>query len=213
MPFRFPDPVYPIIDPGDRPERSHLDLAEAVLAGGARMVQLRMKRATTRAFVEVARAVKGLADRYAAVLIVNDRADIAQLVGAGGVHLGQEDLSAEDARSWLGADKVVGVSTHDLPQAREAIESGAADYLGFGPIFPTASKSNPDPVQGLEGLRRVREHCPLPLVAIGGITSAKLDQVLDAGADAVAIIGAIAYQANPRDATRNLLERARSLKR
>jgi thiamine-phosphate pyrophosphorylase len=213
MAFRFPDPIYPIIDPGNRPERSHIDLAEAILTGGARLVQLRIKGQTTRRFVEIARAVKSLTDRYAAVLIVNDRVDIAQLVGAAGVHLGQEDLSAKDARHWLGSDKVIGVSTHNLPQAREAIESGAADYLGFGPIFPTTNKSDPDPVQGLEGLRQARERCPLPLVAIGGITRDTLNEVLDAGADAVAVIGAIAQQTNPRDATRELLERARSATR
>jgi thiamine-phosphate pyrophosphorylase len=144
-------------------------------------------------------------------LIVNDRVDIARLVGASGVHLGQEDLSAKDARSWLGSDKVIGVSTHNLPQAQEAVKSGAADYLGFGPIFTTTNKSNPDPIQGIEGLRQVRKHCRLPLVAIGGITRETLGQVLGAGADAVAVIGAIAQQADPRDATRDLLERARSV--
>jgi thiamine-phosphate pyrophosphorylase len=158
MAFRFPDPVYPIIDPGSRPVRSHVDLAEAILAAGARFVQLRIKRGTTRDFVEIARSVKRLTDRYAAALIVNDRVDIARLVRAAGVHLGQADLSAADARNWLGPDMIIGVSTHDLRQAQEAIESGAPDYLGFGPIFETSSKSNPDPVQGLDGLRRVRAH-------------------------------------------------------
>jgi thiamine-phosphate pyrophosphorylase len=213
MAFRFPDPVYPIIDPGNRPERSHIDLADAILAGGARLVQLRIKRGSTRRFVEIARAVKTLTDRYRAILIVNDRVDVAQLVGAGGVHLGQQDLSARDARLWLGPEKVIGVSTHNLAQAQTAIESGAADYLGFGPIFPTINKTNPDPVQGLDGLRCVREHCPLPLVAIGGITKDSLSKVLHAGADAIAVIGAIARQADPREATRDLLERARSAAR
>lgn len=210
MAFRFPDPIYPIIDPANRPERSHVDLAEAILAGGARLVQLRIKRESTRRFVEIARAVKSLTDRYAAMLIVNDRVDIAQLVRAAGVHLGQEDLRAEEARRWLGSDKVIGVSTHNPTQALEAIGCGAADYLGFGPIFPTTNKIDPDPTQGIEGLRRVREHCQLPLVAIGGITEETLNQVLAAGADAVAVIGAIAQRANPREATRILLDQARS---
>jgi thiamine-phosphate pyrophosphorylase len=152
-----------------------------------------------------------LADRYAATLIVNDRADVARLVGAAGVHLGQGDLSATDARSWLGHDVIIGVSTHNLRQALEAIESGAADYLGFGPIFATSSKSNPDPTQGLDGLREVRKHCRLPLVAIGGITKDTLGEVLRAGADAVALIGAIAQQIDPNAAARDLLERARSV--
>jgi thiamine-phosphate pyrophosphorylase len=212
MAFRFPDPIYPIIDPGNRPDRTHVSLAEAILAGGARFVQLRIKSGSTSRFVEIARAVRRLADRYAAALIVNDRVDIAQLVGAAGVHLGQEDLCATDARKWLGSGKIIGVSTHNLPQAQAAIDSGAADYLGFGPIFPTTNKSNPDPIQGIEGLRQVRRHCRLPLVAIGGITRETLADVLDAGADTVAAIGAIAQQSDPCDATRELLERARSAK-
>lgn len=208
VPFRFPDPIYPIVDPGNRPRRSHVELAAAILAAGARFVQLRVKSESTRNFVEIARAVKTLTDRYSASLLVNDRVDIAQLVGAAGVHLGQEDLSAIDARRWLGSGKLIGVSTHNLPQARAAIESGVVDYLGFGPIFPTSNKSNPDPTQGLDGLRRVREHCPLPLVAIGGISSDTLGEVLNAGADAIAVIGAIAQQSDPCEATRNLLEQA-----
>jgi thiamine-phosphate pyrophosphorylase len=206
--FRFPCPVYPIIDPGNRPDRSHVELAEATLTGGARFVQLRIKSGTTRDFVDIARTVKRLTDRFAAALIINDRADIAQLVEAAGVHLGQDDLSATDARKYLGAGKIIGVSTHNLAQAREVIEGGDADYLAFGPIFPTASKNNPDPVQGLAELRRVREHCRLPLVAIGGITRETLPEVLRAGADAIAVIGAIAQQNDPCDATRDLLDRA-----
>jgi thiamine-phosphate pyrophosphorylase len=212
MAFRFPDPVYPIIDPGDRPGRSHVDLAEAILAAGARFVQLRIKSGSTRTFVEVARAVKALTDRYAAALIVNDRADIAQLIGAAGLHLGQQDLSPTDARSWLGPNMLIGVSTHNLPQAEEAIRTNTADYLAFGPIFATSSKRHPDPIQGLAGLRQVRMHCRLPLVAIGGITRETLGEVLRTGADAVAVIGAIAHQSNPCAAARDLFERARAAK-
>lgn len=210
MAFRFPDPVYPIIDPGNRPDRSHVELAEEILAGGARLVQLRIKSGATRECVEIARAVKALSDRHAAALIVNDRSDIVQLVGAAGVHLGQEDLGAIDARKWLGPNVVIGVSTHTVEQARQAINAGAADYLAFGPVFATSSKANPDPVQGLAGLIQVRRHCPLPLVAIGGITNETLGDVLRAGADAVAVISAITQQASPREATRDLLVRARS---
>jgi len=213
MAFRFPDPIYPIIDPGNRPDRSHVELAEEILAGGARLVQLRVKSGTTRDFVEIARAVKVLSDRDRAVLVVNDRADIAQLVDAAGVHLGQEDLSATEARRWLGPTKIIGVSTHNLEQAREAINSGAADYLAFGPIFATSSKVNPDPIQGLAGLAQVHRHCPLPLVAIGGITSETLADVLLAGADAVAVISAITHHPSPREAIRDLLARGRSVRR
>ncbi|MGH7786294.1 MAG: thiamine phosphate synthase, partial [Candidatus Binatia bacterium] len=172
MPFRFPSPVYPIADAVDG--RDTLALAEALLAGGARLLQLRAKTLATGAFVELARAVKAAADRAGALLIINDRTDIARLIDAGGVHLGQDDLPPADARALLGQDKVIGVSTHTLDQVDAALAAGAIDYLAFGPIFATRSKRDPDPVQGLDALRATRARCPLPLVAIGGIDATTL---------------------------------------
>src|SRR6185369_16058633 len=160
MPFRFPSPLYPIADAAAG--RDVVALAEQMLAGGARLLQLRAKDATTRALIDVARAVKQRTDRAGARLIINDRADVAKLVGAAGVHLGQDDLPPAAARALLGDTAIVGISTHDLEQVDAAVTAGGIDYLAFGPIFTTASKRNPDPVQGLDALRAVRARCPLP---------------------------------------------------
>lgn len=207
MPFRFPSPVYPIADAGDG--RDTLALAEALLAAGARLLQLRAKTLATGAFVVLARAVKAAADRAGALLIINDRPDIALLIDAGGVHLGQDDLPPADARALLGPDKIIGNSTHNLAQVDAALAAGAIDYLAFGPIFATRSKRDPDPVQGIDALRAVRARCPLPLVAIGGIDTTSVPAVRAAGADAVAVIGALTAAADPAAALRALLAAAR----
>jgi thiamine-phosphate pyrophosphorylase len=207
MAFRFPDPLYPIADAG--PGREVVALAEAILAGGARLLQLRAKDATTRELVELARAVKQRADAAGARLILNDRADVARLVGAAGVHLGQDDLPPAAARAILGSAAVIGFSTHNLEQVDAALRAGSVDYLAFGPIFATSSKRNPDPVQGIAGLSAVRARCSLPLVAIGGIDATIIADVLAAGADAAAVIGAISGAADPEQAARALLVAAR----
>jgi thiamine-phosphate pyrophosphorylase len=209
MSFAFPNRLYPIVDTLGEPARSYVELARAILAGGAPLLQLRVKDQPTRRFVEIAREVKALADRGNAQLIINDRADIAKLVDAAGVHLGQQDLPTAAAREILGPGKVIGVSTHNLAQAEAAVREGIADYIGFGPIYPTASKDRPDPVQGLEGLRAVRRHVALPIVAIGGITTATLPEVLAAGADAVAMISEIVWAADVAGKVRSLSCRER----
>jgi len=191
MPFRFPSRFYPIIDTLGEPGRSYVDLAAAVLAAGVPLLQLRVKQEPTRRHVELARAVNALAQRHGARLIINDRADIAALVDAAGVHLGQDDLPVAAARQILGAGKIIGYSTHTVAQAEAAAGDAVADYIGFGPLYLTTSKHRPDPVQGLAGLRQVRARVSLPIVAIGGITADTMADVLAAGADAVAMIGAI----------------------
>jgi thiamine-phosphate pyrophosphorylase len=202
--FTFPSRLYPIIDTLGDPRLSYAALTRAVLAAGARFFQLRVKDQPTGRFVEIAREVKALADRYGARLIVNDRVDIAKLVDAAGVHLGQEDLPLAAARAILGSDKIIGFSTHNLTQAETAGE-GVADYIGFGPIYRTASKDRPDPVQGLEGLRLIRSRVTLPIVAIGGITAETMPAVLAAGADAVAMISEIVRAADVTAKVRELL--------
>ncbi|MBI3388560.1 MAG: thiamine phosphate synthase [Deltaproteobacteria bacterium] len=187
--FRFPSHLYPIVDTLGDPGRLHVEIAEAMFAAGIRFLQLRIKDQPTRRFVDVARAVQARAVAHGAALIINDRSDIARLVNAAGVHLGQEDLPPADARRLLGPDSIIGFSTHSVVQADAAAREGAADYLGFGPIYETMSKTNPDPVQGLDGLGSVRGSIPLPIVAIGGITLETMPAVLAAGADAVAVIG------------------------
>jgi thiamine-phosphate diphosphorylase len=195
--FRFPQPLYPIAD--------SLPLMEAILAGGAKLLELRTKDVPTGELVALARAAQACAASAGALLIINDRADVAKLVGAAGVHLGQADLPPAAAREILGPDGVVGFSTHNLDQVDVAIRDGGIDYLAFGPIFATTSKRDPDPVQGLGALSAVRARCALPLVAIGGITESTALDVLVAGADAVAVIGAIAGADDPVEATHRLL--------
>ena len=152
------------------------------------MLQLRVKDQTTAEFVETARAVKRITDAAGAALIVNDRPDIARLIDAAGVHLGQEDLPPREARIVVGQDKVIGLSTHCLEQIEAATASMEVDYIGVGPIFATASKAKLDPLQGLEGVRAARRYSLLPIVAIGGITEYAMPDILTAGADAVAMI-------------------------
>jgi thiamine-phosphate pyrophosphorylase len=209
MPFRFTQSLYPIADVSAC--RDVLSLTDAILAGGARLVQLRAKDLHTGDLVGLARKVLERTTRVGAQLVINDRVDVAKLVGAAGVHLGQEDLPPAAARDILGPDAVIGFSTHNLAQVDAAIAAGAIDYLAYGPVFATTNKRNPDPVQGVAAVRAVRARCVLPLVAIGGISAATIDDVLAAGADAVAVIGAITSAQDPAAATRNLLRQSSPL--
>lgn len=204
--FRLPHAVYPIIDAGGATSGAPVALAEALLAAGVRILQVRAKGASTRDLRDLAGAIQRRGAASDALLVVNDRADVARLVGAGGVHLGQTDLHPRDARSILGPQAVIGLSTHDADQVRAADDLDDIDYIGFGPVFVTASKLRPDPVQGIEGLRRVRALTTLPIVAIGGITPRTAAAVLEAGADAVAMIGAIASADDPVAVVRPLMD-------
>lgn len=161
-------------------------LARILLACGARILQLRLKNYASRDLLTIATTIAGLCREHNALFIVNDRADIARLSGADGVHVGQDDLLLTAARMVTGDKMLVGVSTHSAEQAREA-EAGGADYIGFGAIYSGGLK-NVANAQGLERLRAVRAAVKLPIVAIGGITEATAPEVLGAGANAVAII-------------------------
>jgi thiamine-phosphate pyrophosphorylase len=155
------------------------------------MIQLREKHLEARAFFREAEAALRVARERGLRLIINDRVDIALALGADGVHLGQDDLPPEAARRILGERAVIGFSTHNVEQARLAA-SLPIDYLAIGPIFSTSSKDNPDPTVGLDGLGRVRRAVPsLPLVAIGGITPENGQETLAAGAESLAVIGAL----------------------
>jgi thiamine-phosphate pyrophosphorylase len=189
MPLNLPK-LYPVTDA----RLSGLSHAEQVLRlsrGGARVIQLREKHLDAGEFFREAEAALSVARAYGVRLIINDRVDIALALGADGVHLGQDDLPPSAARRILGDDALIGFSTHNVEQA-SAAASLPIDYLAIGPIFPTKSKDNPDPTVGLEGLSRVREAVPsLPLVAIGGITLENARETLAAGADSLAVIGAL----------------------
>ncbi len=180
--------LYPILDT-ELIERRGCPLeaaAEAMLEGGAAILQLRHKGHFTRRLFEQAERIAELCRRSGALFLVDDRADIARLLGAG-VHLGQDDLPPRLARKILGPEAVIGYSTHNAEQL-EAAAAEPADYLALGPIFETSSKQKPDPVVGLERLRAWRPLTGRPLVAIGGITRSNAPAVLEAGADSVAVI-------------------------
>jgi thiamine-phosphate pyrophosphorylase len=166
---------------------SHAEQVTQLSAGGATLIQLREKHLSAREFYAEAAAALRVARSRGVRVIINDRVDIALALRADGVHLGQTDLSPTVARTLLGPHAIIGLSTHNVEQARAAANM-PIDYLAIGPIFSTSTKDNPDPTVGLTGLREVREVCRLPLVAIGGITASNAADVIDSGADAVAII-------------------------
>lgn len=169
---------------------SHAEIVTRLLAGGARLIQLRDKEASAKEMLDATRECLALTQAAGATLIVNDRVDVAMATDADGVHLGQEDLTVEEARALLGPDKIIGISTHSLAQVEAALTT-SANYIAIGPIFTTTTKTNPDPVVGLELLRQARQRTSLPLVAIGGITLATAPEVLATGADSVAVISAL----------------------
>lgn len=212
--------LYPIVDPGPpgldgkpAPDRVPEVLAAAILAGGARILQLRMKGGPggwgAGATLDAARRLRRLTHDAGAIFIVNDRVDVALLADADGAHVGQEDLPYREVRRLLGPNKLIGVSTHTVDEARAA-EAAGADYIGFGPMFPTATKLDTRPVQTLDRLREVRAAVSLPIVAIGGITADRVAVVRAAGADTVAVIGAIVSAPDPKAATRELKRLAES---
>ena len=180
--------LYAIIDPARASSRLPAAAARELLSAGVRLIQFRDKHASTRQLYETCAELKELLRDSDGYLIVNDRADVARATDAEGVHLGQSDLPVEMARRVLAPGQWIGCSTHSLDQVVEA-DRTTADYIAFGPIFPTSSKENPDPVVGLEGLREARRATGKPLVAIGGITLRNASEVLAAGADSVAVIG------------------------
>jgi thiamine-phosphate pyrophosphorylase len=188
-------------------DRDDAALARA-LVGEARVLQLRIKpgsAADAGELVRLARMARRICDDAGAALIVNDRVDVALAADADGVHLGQTDLPLAEARR-IAPELWIGVSTHDLAQVRAACEAGA-DYLGFGPVFATTTKSNPDPVQGLDALRAaVAAAGGRPVVAIGGITAAQAQavEVYRTGAHAICAISAVNGARDPREAARQL---------
>jgi thiamine-phosphate pyrophosphorylase len=159
-------------------------------------MQVRAKQADSRTQLEIAMELARALSFTRARLIVNDRADIALLAGAGGVHVGQHDLGVAQARAICGAPMWVGVSTHTLEQVRAA-DKTSADYIAFGPIFPTTTKSKPDALVGIEGLRAARAATRKPLVAIGGITLESAREVYRAGADSLAVASDLLRAKNP----------------
>jgi thiamine-phosphate pyrophosphorylase len=182
--MRLPSRFYAMIDPAAGHEP--VALARILVGAGAKILQLRLKDAGARDFLAAARAIREICGAAGAILIVNDRVDIAMLSDADGVHIGQTDLPLDATRRILGQGKIIGVSTHTVAQA-VAAEAGGADYIGFGAIYPGGLK-NVKNAQGQERLAKVRRAVRIPIVAIGGITEATMPAVIASGADAAAII-------------------------
>jgi thiamine-phosphate pyrophosphorylase len=179
--------LYPILDAGCFPNALGLiTAAEELASAGVTLIQYRNKSGDARVMLEQARELKRHVGG-AVKLIMNDRADLCLVAEFDGVHVGQDDLLPESVRGIIGSDRWLGVSTHNVEQLRQA-DRTSADYLAIGPVFSTSSKERPDPVVGLEGVRRARELTRKPLVAIGGITRANAASVIEAGADSVAVI-------------------------
>jgi thiamine-phosphate pyrophosphorylase len=182
--------LYVILDAQTSGSRSLVDALKDAASAGARLFQYRDKTSPAVEMYHQALQLRRAAADAGALLLVNDRCDLALAVDADGVHLGQGDLPPSLARRVLGGGKIIGVSTHGPAQVREATVSGA-DYLGFGPIFPTVTKPRHEPVVGIEGLRQARQQTRLPIFAIGGVTLDTVEAVIGAGADGVAVGSAV----------------------
>lgn len=187
--------LYVILDAALTPVQEK-ECASRLADAGVRLIQYRNKAASARQLLVSARELAQLLVPYGVTFLVNDRPDVAYLAGASGVHVGQDDIGVEAARQVIGHHKLVGVSTHNLDQFERAVAS-SADYIAVGPVFSTSSKANPDPVIGVDFVRRVRSLTEKPIVAIGGITLDQAAEVIEAGADSVAVISGILSAPDP----------------
>jgi len=182
--------IYPIIDSSLVTLDNIGKTAEAIIDGGAKILQLRAKSLSSKEFLETALIIRKITKDKGTVFIVNDRVDIALLTDADGVHLGQGDLPVKEARRLLGNNKIIGYSTHNLREALEAVRL-PVDYISFGPIFPTKTKEDAQTPKGLRWLSEVRKAVEIPIVAIGGITETNMAHVLKEGVEGVAMISEI----------------------
>lgn len=188
--------------------RSTRGIVEAALAGGVRLVQLREKEMPLREYVALAEDVRRLTESSGALLIINDRIDVALAVGADGVHLGQDDLPVPVARR-LAPDLVIGVSTHSIEEALRAQEEGAS-YINIGPIYPTGTKQWEGDYLGLEGLKSIASVARIPFTVMGGIKPVHIPDLIRAGARTIALVTAVTAAADPGLACRSLLQGIRS---
>jgi thiamine-phosphate pyrophosphorylase len=185
--------------------RTLSDIVSQAIAGGASAIQLREKGMDTGQLVEAARCIRKITQEAGAALIINDRVDVALAVDADGVHIGQHDMNIADVRKVIGIHKLVGVSTHNVIEAKLAEEAGA-DYIGVGPIFATATKEDIETPKGIQMLQEIRDAVSIPCIAIGGIKPENVAQVISAGADGVAVITAVVAADNVKQAAAEMLQ-------
>lgn len=183
--------------------RPLMEVVAAAVQGGVTCVQLREKNCTGREFLQQAIQLKSLLAPLKVPLIINDRVDIALAVDADGVHLGQHDLPLADARRLLGPERLIGISAETVQDALEAEQNGA-DYIGISPVFSTPTKTDTAQALGLAGIRKIRQQTSIPLVAIGGISNANAAQVIQAGANGIAVVSAIMSATAPDQAAKEL---------
>jgi thiamine-phosphate pyrophosphorylase len=181
--------LYPVTDQGQSLGRSNYAVLEGLIAGGARVVQLREKNTAKRELFEMAVRFREMTGRAGMLLVVNDQIDIALAAGADGVHLGQDDLPLEAARA-IAPDLIIGVSTHTLDQALAA-QDGGADYINIGPIFPTGTKATAMPPLGPRAISETASHLRIPFTVMGGISRGNIELALEAGARKVAVVTAV----------------------
>jgi thiamine-phosphate pyrophosphorylase len=196
--------LYVIVD-AELCSGSEIVCAKQLLEAGVRLLQYRNKTSPAREFLQTASEMAKVLVPLGAIYLVNDRPDIGYLAGASGVHVGWGDLSPEDAKRIIGPRKLVGISTHNIEQFQEAA-GGVSDYIAIGPIFATTTKKNPDPVVGTALLKQIRPLTQKPIVAIGGITLDRAREVIEAGADSVAVASDILYAPDPVVRTQQYLE-------
>jgi thiamine-phosphate diphosphorylase len=197
--------LYVIIDPEVALGRDEAELAREAIAGGARIIQLRDKTRTEDAQLPVARQLAGVCRENGVAFFVNDDVDLALASGADGVHLGQKDLPVAAVRKRARTDLLIGASTNNVEEARQA-EADGADYVSVGRLFPTGSKADTRPAT-LDTLRAVKAAVSIPVCAIGGINESNIDTVIEAGADIVSVIAAVVASPNVREAARTLASR------
>lgn len=197
--------LYVITDAQLSRGRSHLEVAREAIKGGASLIQFRDKEMTTRELVETARRLKELTKKKGVPFIINDRLDVALAVDADGVHVGQDDMPAALTRQLIGPDKILGVSASTVEEALQAEREGA-DYVSASPVFTTPTKPDAPPPTGLEGLRAIVEAVNLPVIAIGGINEENVTEVMEAGAQGVAVISAVVSAPDIAAASRRLRE-------
>ena len=185
------------------------DVVIQAIEGGAEMIQYRDKESSDRDFLELASILQNICQRRKIPFIINDRVDIARYLKVDGVHLGQDDLPPRIARRILGSSKIIGISTKNIEQAKEAEKHGA-DYVGIGPIFDTLTKKIEKPV-GLEIIKQAKKYLRIPFFPIGGIDLENLDQVIEAGSKRIAVGSAVLSAHDVKSATRNLLEKIQNL--
>lgn len=182
---------------------SHIELAELAIAGGADTIQFRQKTGETIQMIRIAEQIQALCKRAGVTFIINDRVDVAIASHADGVHLGQRDFPIPLARKLLGEGAIIGGSAGNAEEARKCFSEGA-DYIGFGPVYSTASKVDAGPASGLALLKQIVEEIPLPIIAIGGINKDNALLVRETGAYGIAVISAVCCEKDPEEATRCL---------